>query len=130
MKVDEVIKTAVSRAGVIRVQNALNPLLWALSISTPICWIAAYMFRDDAVLKYSFSTLGALPIVGSIVAYFLFFCLDRDRLQSEEFILKQRELSIIERKGRPPIAIDMNETEDIPLVDIELQQKASKGERS
>jgi len=128
MKVDEVLKSAVSRAGIIRVQNALNPLLWVLSISTPICWIAAYMFRDDPVLKYSFSVLGALPIVGSIVAYFLCFWLDRDRLQSEEFILKQRELSIIERKGRPPMPLDLNETEDIPMIDVEANEKTSKGE--
>jgi hypothetical protein len=128
MKVDEVVKSAASRAGVIRVQNALNPLLWVLAISTPICWIAAYMFRGDPVLKYSFSVLGALPVVGSIVAYFLYFCLDRDRLQSEEFILKQRELSIIERKGMPPIPLDMNETEDVPMIDVEANEKTSKGD--
>ncbi len=128
MKVDEVIKSAVSRAGVIRVQNALNPLLWVLAISAPMCWTAAYMFRDDLVLKYGFSALGALPIVGAVIAYFLYFCLDRDRLQSEEFVLKQRELSIIERKGLPPIALDMNETEDSPMIEAEPQEIASKGE--
>ena len=33
MKVDEVIKSAISRAAVVRVQNALNPLLWVLAIA-------------------------------------------------------------------------------------------------
>jgi hypothetical protein len=94
MKVDEVIKSAISRAAVVRVQNALNPLLWVLAISAPICWIAAYMFRDDPILKYGFAGLGALPIVASLVACFLYFFLDRDRLQSEEFVLKERALQL------------------------------------
>jgi hypothetical protein len=129
MKVDEVLKSAISHAGVIRVQNALNPLLWVLAISAPIRWTAAYMFRDDPVLKYGFSALGALPIVGSIVAYFLYFFFDRDRLQSEEFIIEQRKLAIIERKGMPSIPLDMNETEDIPMIDVNAKENASKGER-
>jgi hypothetical protein len=69
MRVDEVIRSAIDRAGVIRVRNAMNPLLWVLAISAPTCWVAAYMFRDDPILKYGFAGLGALPIVASIVAY-------------------------------------------------------------
>jgi hypothetical protein len=128
MKVDEVIKSAISRAAVVRVQNALNPLLWILAISVPICWVAAYVFRDDPLLKYSFSALGALPIIGSIVAYFLYFFLDRDRLQSEEFILKQRELSIIERKGKPPMPLDIDVTEDTQLIDVDAKDKKLGGD--
>jgi hypothetical protein len=57
----------------------MNPLLWLSPVSATICWISAYMFRDDSILKYGFAGLGALPIVESIVAYFLYFLLDRDR---------------------------------------------------
>jgi hypothetical protein len=118
MKVDEVIKSAISRAAVVRVQNALNPLLWVLAISAPICWIAAYMFRDDPILKYGFAGLGALPIVASLVAYFLYFFLDRDRLQSEEFVLKQRALQIVYRKGASAEFVDaareIARTESLP----------------
>jgi hypothetical protein len=106
MRVDEVIKSAVSRAGVVRVQNALNPLLWVLAISAPICWVAAYMFRDDPVLKYGFSALGALPIVCAIVAYFLYFFLDRDRLQSEEYRLRHNALQMLYRKGASTEIVD------------------------
>ena len=52
------------------------------------------MFRDDPILKYGFAGLGALPIVAALVAYFLYFFLDRDRLQSEEFVLKERALQL------------------------------------
>jgi len=129
MNVDEVIKRAVSRAGVIRVQNAMNPLLWVLAISAPTCLVAAYMFRDDPVLRYGFSALAALPIVCSVIAYFLYFFFDRNRLQSEEFINRQRELSIIERKGGPPMPLDMDETEDIQIIDANPKEKYVDGER-
>jgi hypothetical protein len=106
MRVDEVVRSAISRAGVIRVRNAMNPLLWLSPISATICWAAAYMFRDDPVLKYGFAGLGALPIVASLVAYFLYFLLDRDRLQSEEFILKERALQLRYRQGTNAEIVD------------------------
>ncbi len=127
MRVDEVIRSAIDRAGVIRVKNAMNPLLWLSPISATICWIAAYVFRDDPILKYGFAGLGGLPIVASLLAYFLFFLLDRDRLQSEEFVIKQRELSIIERKGLPPVPFDREETEDIQV--IGATEKTSRGQQ-
>jgi len=127
VSVDEVTKSAISRAGVIRVRNAMNPLLWLSPTSATICWIVAYIFRDDAILKYGLVGLGALPLVASIVAYFLYFFLDRDRLQSEEFVLKQREISIIERKGRPPLMLNGEATEDVQMIDT--TEKTRTGEQ-
>ena len=106
MSVDEVIKSAINRAGVIRVRNAINPLLWLSPVSAIICWTAAYVFRDDQILKYGFAGLGALPIIASIVGYFLYFFLDRDRLQSEEFVLKERALQLRYRKGASAEVVD------------------------
>ena len=106
MRVDEVIRSAIDRAGVIRVKNAMNPLLWLSPISATICWIAAYVFRDDPILKYGFAGLGGLPIIASLVAYFLYFFLDRDRLQSEEFILKERQLQLRYRRKASAEIVD------------------------
>jgi len=104
VKVDEVVRSAISRAGVIRVRNAMNPLLWLSPTSAIICWVAAYMFRDDPILKYGFAGPGGLPILASVVAYFLYFFLDRSRLQSEEFLLKEHALQLRYRqKGGPEI---------------------------
>lgn len=118
MSVDEVIRSAISRAAVVRVRNAMNPLLWLSPISAIICWTAAYVFRDDQILKYGFAGLGALPIVSSLVAYFLYFFLDRDRLQSEEFALKQRALQMVYRKGAGAEIVDaareVARTENLP----------------
>jgi hypothetical protein len=106
MRVDEVIRSAIDRAGVIRVRNAMNPLLWLSPISATIFLVAAYVFRDDPVLKYAFACLGGLPVLASILAYFLYFFLDRDRLQSEEFILKERALQLRYRKGAGTEVVD------------------------
>jgi len=118
VSVDEVIKSAIHRAGVIRVRNAMNPLLWLSPVSAIICWTAAYVFRDDSILKYGFAGLGALPIIASIVGYFLYFFLDRDRLQSEEFVLKERALQLRYRKGASAEVVDtareIVRTENLP----------------
>jgi hypothetical protein len=118
VSVEEVVRSAISRAGVIRVRNAMNPLLWLSPTSAAICWIAAYMFRDDAILRYGLAGLGALPIVASIVAYFLYFFLDRDRLQSEEFVLRERALQLKYRQGASAEVVDpareVVRTENLP----------------
>lgn len=97
MSLDEIVRRATSRAGTIRVSNALNPLLWACALA-PAPWVFAYLFQADAVLKYVLVGLGAIPFIGLAVAYFILLFLDRDRLQSEAFVLRQQELAIIERK--------------------------------
>jgi hypothetical protein len=118
VSVVEVIRSAIDRAGVIRVRNAMNSLLWLSPISATICWIAAYMFRDDPILKYGPAGLGGLPIVAALVAYFLYFFLDRDRLQSEEFVLRERALQLKYRKGADAEVVDpakeIVRTENLP----------------
>jgi hypothetical protein len=106
VRVDEVIRSAIERAGVIRVRNAMNPMLWLSSASTIIFLFAAYMFRDDPVLKYGFASLGALPILASLAAYFIFLFRDPDRLQSEEFVLRERALQYRYRQEASAEAID------------------------
>jgi hypothetical protein len=95
------------------VNNALNPLLWA-SVIAPITWVFAYLFRDDVILNYAFVAFRALPPFTVLVAYFVYFFVDRDRLQSEEFVLRQKELAIIERKEHAPIVYDQIVEDDAP----------------
>jgi hypothetical protein len=71
------------RAERVRVRSAIEPLLWATGIATPTHWFAAYLFRDDSILKYAFITVGALPIVATLVSYFYFLFRDPDRLQTK-----------------------------------------------
>ncbi|MBV9287088.1 MAG: hypothetical protein JO288_04570 [Hyphomicrobiales bacterium] len=62
-------------------------------------------------MKYAFAGLGALPMIGSLVAYFLYFFLDRDRLQSEEFILKERALQLMYRQHASAEPVDAGRQE-------------------
>ena len=99
----------------VRVSNALNPLLWACALA-PVPWSFAYFFQSDAVLKYGLVGLGALPFVCLAVAYFILLFLDRDRLQSEAFVLRQQELAILERKSGRLTSLDADDiVERLPL---------------
>jgi hypothetical protein len=56
--------------------------------------------------------------VAALVAYFLYFFLDRDRLQSEEFVLRARALQLKYRKGADAEVVDpakeIVRTENLP----------------
>lgn len=83
MKLDDAIRSWTSRAGVVRVRNALNPLLWMTALVVPTSLLAAYLFRDDPILKYGLFVLGASSVIATLVGYFILLFRDPDRLQSE-----------------------------------------------
>jgi hypothetical protein len=62
-------------------------------------------------LKYVFIVGGFLPVGAILLAFFWLLIKDPNRLQSEEFVLRQQELSI-ERKEEPSLSIDQKEAED------------------
>jgi len=107
MSPDDPVRSWVSRAGVVRVRNALNPLLWSMSIGTPMCWVAAYFFREDAILKYGFASLGAIPILGTLTAYAFFMFRDPNRLHSEEYQLRHQALQILHKQGDNSDIVDV-----------------------
>ena len=127
MRLADVIGNWTSRAGVVRVRNVLAPLLWLLAIAMPACFLAAYFFRDDAVLKYVLIISGLGTIVSTLVAYFMFMFRDPQRLQSEEFVLRQQELTLFERKGYPPVFENSPIPELQPMPEPEALPEAKKG---
>ncbi len=86
-----------------------------------------FELRDDAVLKYGFLAGFIFPLMATIIAFFWLMIKDPNRLQSEEFILRQQELSI-ERKEEPSLSIDQKEAEDTIAIDAR-PEKRSLGER-
>lgn len=52
--------------------------------------------------KYGLIMLAAIPMIVTMAVGCFFVFTNPDRLQSEEFVLKQLEFSIAERKGLPP----------------------------
>ncbi len=70
------------RAERVRVRSAVEPLLWAVAIATPTHWFAAYLFRDDVILKYVLVAAGALPVLAMLLSYLYFLVRDPDRLHT------------------------------------------------
>jgi len=43
------------------------------------------------------------PVAAAIIGFFFLLLFDRDKLQSESYQIRKRELEIIEQKGQPAI---------------------------
>jgi len=93
---EEVVRSAVSRAGVVRVRNVLNPFLWGFVWSIVFA-VLTYLFRDDAVMKYICLALSATPMLTALGIGVGFAIKAPDRLQSEEFLIRQQELMFYEK---------------------------------
>lgn len=99
MRLDDLVKAATTRVETVRVvRTALNPLLWLTGIGTPLAFVLAFLADETWFLVALFAT-GALLLAVTIVAYFIMLFRDPDRLQSEEYRLRQRELTMIYGKG-------------------------------
>jgi hypothetical protein len=102
MKVEEVVRTAASRIEVIRVRSALNPVLW-MSVPVPAIFLAAaWFFREQPSVAAVLIAVAALPVMAGVAAYFVLLFRSPDRLQSEEYQLRVKELNIAYRRGRKP----------------------------
>jgi hypothetical protein len=99
MKLDEIIRTGLSRVDTIRVvRTAINPLLWLVGLTTPIAFILAAIIEDllTRLILIGFATV---PVLATLAAYAIFMFRDPDRLQSEEYRIRQRALEILYKKG-------------------------------
>ena len=115
MSLDELVRSATSRAGIIRVRNVLNPLLWLCAATTPVSFLFADLLGGDAILRYTPVGLGSLPVAVGLAAYTYFMLKDPNRLQSDDFVLRQQELTIVERKHAPPFPLNLDLTDE-PLM--------------
>jgi hypothetical protein len=102
------LKRLIERAAVVKVNNALNPLLWLTAVVTPIsAGLAAYTL--GSALSLALFCLACAPVALSALAYFLFLFRDPDRLQSEEYQLKQKHIELFQKGHETPIIIDETE---------------------
>ena len=108
-KLDQVLGMGASKLGTVRVRSALNPLLWLVGCTMPLAIVGA-LFVADPVARYVLLAAGVTPVVLAVMAACLFLVTDRDRLQSEEFILEQRRIAIMARKGVAPHQIEIVST--------------------
>lgn len=109
---------AIESGGRLRVQSALNPVLWLCGlITTPSVLVLAFSKAPPVWLIWLIIAPVAVAIFGFL--FLLFF--DRDKLQSEDYQLKKRSLELIEQKGMSgPIiddAVAIVSPHDLPLID-------------
>jgi hypothetical protein len=106
LRLDDLVKAATTRVETVRVvRTAINPLLWLAGIGTPLSLVLAFLAGETWFRIALFST-GALLLVVTVVAYFILLFRDPDRLQSEEYRLRQRELTMIYGKGANAEVVD------------------------
>lgn len=92
----EIAQTAATR---LRVRSALNPMLWLCAIATPLCFAAAYLFRDVAPLRDSLVIAGFVPIGVTCLGFIGFALFRPEKLQSEDYQLRHESLQIIQQKA-------------------------------
>jgi hypothetical protein len=106
LKWDDLVKSATTRSEAVRVvRTAVNPLLWLAGIVTPLSTIAAVVVTDPW-MRGTLLALAALPVFATLVGYFTLLFRDPDRLQSEEFRLRQAALRILYSKPAEADIVD------------------------
>jgi ABC-type bacteriocin/lantibiotic exporter with double-glycine peptidase domain len=89
MKLEEIIRTGLSRVDTVRVvRTAINPLLWLVELTTPIAFILAAIIGDQ-VIRLVLLCFAAVPVLVTLIAYVIFMFRDPDRLQSEEYRIRE-----------------------------------------
>jgi hypothetical protein len=111
MKIPD-IKRLIERAAVVKVNNALNPLLWLTAVVTPVSMVMAVLAASLGSFVFSgfLVLLSSLPVLASIGAYFWFMKNDPNRLHSEEYQLRQQELILLQKGEDAPILIEESES--------------------
>lgn len=107
MKIEEIIRAGLSRVDTIRVvRTAINPLLWLVGLTTPLAFILAAIV-GDRFTRLVLISFAAVPVIATLIIYVIFMFRDPDRLQSEEYRIRQRALQILYRKGAGADIVDV-----------------------
>lgn len=105
-RLDRLVQKGLTRIETVKVRTAVNPLLWLTGLTLPIC-LALMLSLDDRSIRLGLLALAAIPVLASVVAYFVLLFRDPDRLQSEEYRIRQRALQILYRRGHSADIVDI-----------------------
>jgi hypothetical protein len=123
MKLDEIVKTGLWRLDIVRVKTAVNPLLWLVGLTTPLSVLAAVLI-DDRLVRLALLGFAGIPIIVTLIAYFVFMFRDPDRLQSEEYRIRQRAIQLLYRIGGTAEIVDVATQKPR----LEIEHKAEESE--
>ncbi len=82
----------------IKVRTALNQLLWLVGLVTPLAILTAWLFPEPAIRICALGLAGTL-VIATVIVYLILLFRDPNRLQSEEYRLRELEIRTIYRKG-------------------------------
>ena len=107
MKLEEIIRTGLSRVDTIAVKRTvLNPALWLVGLITPLSLVLTAIVSNQIVQLILFC-FAAAPVIFSFAVYLVFMFRDPDRLQSEEYRVKQQALRYLYKKGGNTEIVDI-----------------------
>ncbi|MDX7854330.1 MULTISPECIES: hypothetical protein [Aeromonas] len=120
---DLMASRAIEAGGRLKVQSALNPVLWMCAIiSVPALFISG--FSDNPPPWIAYAVFG--PICTAILGFFILLIFDRDKLQSEDYQIKKKSLEIYEQKGmKSPLQLSSSNDIGTPdeLIENEVEVK-------
>ena len=88
------------------VRTAINPLLWLTAIIAPLALVLAVLEGDSSARVFLFA-FAAVVVTATFAAYFVILFRDPDRLQSEEYRLRQRALQMLYKQGASAEIVDV-----------------------
>jgi len=74
-------------------------MLWLCGIATPVCLLAAFVFRDTPSVRDWLLIGGLLPIAVTCLGFIGFAVWKPEKLQSEDYQLRHESLQIIQDKS-------------------------------
>jgi undecaprenyl pyrophosphate phosphatase UppP len=107
------IASIQNKAGTIRVQNILSPLLWLCAICIPTGMLGL-IFADNIIKTTLFSFLLLLPLFSAVGGYIYFALTDPRRLHSEEYLIKSEQIQLMSKKEGV-----ITNPEDLNTVDLD-----------
>jgi hypothetical protein len=93
------LASVFTRAASVRVNNVMNPVLWLVAVGMPVSFAAAYFAGFESAIGMVLVGIGALPLIVGCLLYAWFAIRAPDRLQSEEYLLRQQEILILSKSG-------------------------------
>lgn len=136
MDIEKLVATVCSQANISRhvTKSVMTPMVLVLAIATPLCFLFAYLFRDDPYIKYPLVIVGILTILGTCGMYLYFALTKSERLQSEDYQIQQQTLQMISKKAGQivvePIAIGVVAHPVPPPKEIEHKPEAESEQKA
>jgi len=115
MRLEDLVRSASTRVDAVRVVgSAINPLLWLTGLVSPLSLVLS-VSAGEAWQRAAMFLLGIVPVAITIAVYVRFMIRDPDRLQSEEYRLRQTALKMLYKRGAKTEIVEV--AKDSPRVE-------------